>query len=117
MHFGDALVVTGAVELAARNIRVNAVAPGTIATEAVKRLSDAYVAGVKAMHPIGRLGRPDEVARAILFLPSDDASLLRVSCFPSTAAIWHNDNYNNAGRRNGTHQKINPARHIIRMGD
>ena len=65
-----------AVELAARNVRVNAVAPGTIATEAVKKLSDAYVAGVKAMHPIGRLGRPDEVARAILFLASDDASFI-----------------------------------------
>ncbi len=65
-----------AVELASRNVRVNAVAPGTIATEAVKKLSAAYIAGVKAMHPIGRLGQPEEVARAILFLASDEASFI-----------------------------------------
>ncbi len=65
-----------AVELATRGIRVNAVAPGTIATEAVKKLSAEYIAGVKAMHPIGRLGRPEEVARAILFLTSDEASFV-----------------------------------------
>jgi NAD(P)-dependent dehydrogenase (short-subunit alcohol dehydrogenase family) len=65
-----------AVELASRNVRVNAVAPGTIAIEAVKKLSEAYIAGVKAMHPIGRLGQPEEVARAILFLASDEASFI-----------------------------------------
>jgi NAD(P)-dependent dehydrogenase (short-subunit alcohol dehydrogenase family) len=65
-----------AVELATRGIRVNAVAPGTIATEAVKKLSEAYIAGVKAMHPMGRVGRPDEVAQAILFLASDEASFI-----------------------------------------
>lgn len=65
-----------AVELASRNVRVNAVAPGTIATEAVKKLSATYIAGVKAMHPIGRLGQPEEVARAILFLASDEASFI-----------------------------------------
>ena len=65
-----------AVELATRGIRVNAVAPGTIATEAVKKLSAEYIAGVKAMHPIGRLGQPEEVARAILFLASDEASFV-----------------------------------------
>ena len=65
-----------AVELATRGVRVNAVAPGTIATEAVKKLSAEYIAGIKAMHPIGRLGQPDEVARAILFLASDEASFV-----------------------------------------
>ena len=71
-----------AVELAARGIRVNAVAPGTIATEALGRMSEAYVAGVKAMHPMGRIGRPDEVARAILFLASDDASFITGAVLP-----------------------------------
>jgi NAD(P)-dependent dehydrogenase (short-subunit alcohol dehydrogenase family) len=65
-----------AVELATRGVRVNAVAPGTIATEAVEKLSAEYIAGIKAMHPIGRLGRPEEVARAILFLASDEASFV-----------------------------------------
>ena len=65
-----------AVELATRGIRVNAVAPGTIATEAVKKLSDEYVSNIKAMHPMARLGRPEEVAEAILFLASDAASFI-----------------------------------------
>jgi NAD(P)-dependent dehydrogenase (short-subunit alcohol dehydrogenase family) len=71
-----------AVELAAQGIRVNAVAPGTIATDAVKKLSDEYVAGVKAMHPIGRLGQPEEVAAAILFLASDEASFITGAVLP-----------------------------------
>lgn len=71
-----------AVELAARGIRVNAVAPGTIATEAVKKLSDAYVKDIKAMHPMARLGRPAEVAQAILFLASDDASFITGAVLP-----------------------------------
>ena len=71
-----------AVELASRGVRVNAVAPGTIATEAVKKLSDAYISGIKAMHPIGRLGQPEEVARAILFLASDDASFITGAVLP-----------------------------------
>ena len=65
-----------AVELATRGIRVNAVAPGTISTEAVRKLSEGYIAGVKAMHPMARLGEPEEVARAILFLASDEASFI-----------------------------------------
>ncbi|WP_428391152.1 SDR family NAD(P)-dependent oxidoreductase [Lichenicoccus sp.] len=65
-----------AVELATRAIRVNAVAPGTIATEAVRKLSVDYIAGVKAMHPMARLGQPEEVAQAILFLASDAASFI-----------------------------------------
>lgn len=71
-----------AVELAARGVRVNAVAPGTISTEAVKKLSDEYIAGVKAMHPMARLGRPEEVAQAILFLASDDASFITGAVLP-----------------------------------
>jgi NAD(P)-dependent dehydrogenase (short-subunit alcohol dehydrogenase family) len=71
-----------AVELAAQGIRVNAVAPGTIATDAVKKLSDEYIAGVKAMHPIGRLGQPEEVAAAILFLASDEASFITGAVLP-----------------------------------
>ena len=64
------------VELAGRGVRVNAVAPGTIATEAVAKLSRSYIDGMEAMHPIGRLGEPREVAQAILFLASDEASFI-----------------------------------------
>lgn len=71
-----------AVEWAARGIRVNAVAPGTIATEAVRGLPEEYVAPMREAHPIGRLGDPAEVASAILFLASDDASFVTGAILP-----------------------------------
>ncbi len=71
-----------AVEWAARGIRVNAVAPGTIATEAVRDLPEDYVAPMKRAHPIGRLGDPSEVASAILFLASDEASFVTGAILP-----------------------------------
>ena len=71
-----------AVEWAARGIRVNAVAPGTIATEAVSELPEDYVAPMKAAHPIGRLGEPLEVASAILFLASEEASFVTGAILP-----------------------------------
>jgi len=70
------------VELAAQGIRVNAVAPGTIATDGVKKLSKEYIAGVTAAHPIGRIGQPEEVAAAILFLASDEASFITGAILP-----------------------------------
>ena len=70
-----------AVEWADRGIRVNAVAPGTIRTDAVKRIPDQpggaeYLAAIEQMHPMGRLGEPAEVASAIAFLASDEASFI-----------------------------------------
>ncbi|WP_260610318.1 SDR family NAD(P)-dependent oxidoreductase [Streptomyces sp. WAC06614] len=70
-----------AVEWAAHGIRVNAVAPGTIRTERVRALDDEpggpeYLAEVRAAHPMGRLGEPEEVARVIAFLASDAASFV-----------------------------------------
>lgn len=71
-----------AVEWAARGIRVNAVAPGTISTEAVAQLPEEYKAPMKEAHPIGRLGDPSEVANAILFLASDEASFVTGTILP-----------------------------------
>ena len=71
-----------AVEWAARGIRVNAVAPGTITTEAVAELPEEYKAPMKEAHPIGRLGEPSEVANAILFLASDEASFVTGAILP-----------------------------------
>ena len=70
-----------AVEWADKGIRVNAVAPGTIRTEAVRRLPDQpggaeYVSEIIKNPPMGRLGEPEEVAKAIAFLASDDASFI-----------------------------------------
>ena len=78
----DALTRQAAVEYAAGGIRVNAVVPGTIATEMNEKImresadGDAVLAGWLAMHPIGRIGQPAEVAAAIVFLASDDASFI-----------------------------------------
>jgi NAD(P)-dependent dehydrogenase (short-subunit alcohol dehydrogenase family) len=76
-----------AVEWAGRNIRVNAVAPGTIRTERVRRLPEEpggseYIEAIERMHPMGRLGEPLEVAQAILFLASDDASFITGAILP-----------------------------------
>jgi NAD(P)-dependent dehydrogenase (short-subunit alcohol dehydrogenase family) len=78
----DALTRQAAVEYAPMGIRVNAIVPGTIATEMNERIMadspdpDAVMAGWLAMHPIGRIGQPQEVAAAIVFLASDDASFV-----------------------------------------
>jgi NAD(P)-dependent dehydrogenase (short-subunit alcohol dehydrogenase family) len=76
-----------AVEWAGHGIRVNAVAPGTINTERVKQLPDEpggteYLETIKAAHPMGRLGEPSEVAEAILFLASDQASFITGAILP-----------------------------------
>jgi NAD(P)-dependent dehydrogenase (short-subunit alcohol dehydrogenase family) len=76
-----------AVEWAARGIRVNAVAPGTIRTDAVVSLLEtpegqAYVEEIEGWHPIGRLGEPREVAEAIAFLASDAASFITGAVLP-----------------------------------
>ncbi|HEV3505430.1 MAG TPA: SDR family NAD(P)-dependent oxidoreductase [Actinomycetes bacterium] len=78
----DALTRQAAVEYARAGIRVNAIVPGTIMTEmneAIMRESadgDAVMAGWVAMHPMGRIGQPEEVAAAIVFLASDEASFI-----------------------------------------
>ncbi|MEV6973071.1 SDR family NAD(P)-dependent oxidoreductase [Kitasatospora sp. NPDC093806] len=76
-----------AVEWADRGIRVNAVAPGTITTERVARLRDEpggpeYLAAIEQLHPMRRLGSPAEVAAAVLFLASDEASFITGTVLP-----------------------------------
>ncbi|MFB7909776.1 SDR family NAD(P)-dependent oxidoreductase [Kitasatospora sp. NPDC056076] len=76
-----------AVEWADRGIRVNAVAPGTIGTERVARLRDEpggpeYLAAIEKLHPMGRLGDPAEVAAAVLFLASEEASFITGAVLP-----------------------------------
>ncbi len=76
------LVKQLAVEYAAQNIRVNAVGPGAIATPFLDRYIDAQpdpsatAAAVKAAHPMNRWAEPEEVAKAIAYLASDDASFV-----------------------------------------
>ncbi len=66
-----------ALEYGHQNIRVNAICPGVIATPMVDRFiggSEERRRALEALEPIGRFGRPEEVARLVLFLASDDAS-------------------------------------------
>ena len=76
-----------AIEWAELGIRVNAVAPGTIRTERVRRLPEEpggqeYLDAIAKQHPMARLGEPAEVAAAILFLASDDASFITGAVLP-----------------------------------
>lgn len=63
-------------ELAGRGIRVNAVSPGWIDTDMTARVSDGIRDEVLSKVPLGRAGAPTEVARAIAFLGSDEASYI-----------------------------------------
>ena len=62
-----------ALELAAHNITVNGIEPGNILTEGLQELGDKHLAGMAASIPMGRLGKPEDVAYAMLFLASDEA--------------------------------------------
>ncbi len=61
-------------ELGCDNIRVNAVAPGVIMTDMMKSVPEEKIKGVIATIPLGRIGKPEDIANAFLFLASDMAS-------------------------------------------
>ena len=65
-----------AKEMAARNIRVNAVAPGFIETAMTDGIPEKIREGMIASIPMGRMGQPEDIARAVCFLASDDASYI-----------------------------------------
>lgn len=78
----DQLTHCSALELASKQVRVNAVNPGVVLTELQKRggMTDesyaAFLEHSKTTHPLGRVANPDEVAKAIAFLASDAASFI-----------------------------------------
>jgi NAD(P)-dependent dehydrogenase (short-subunit alcohol dehydrogenase family) len=79
-HAVEGLTKTAALEAAKDGIRVNAVAPGAIETEMLARALGAGDSparqAILALHPLGRMGKPEEVAAAILFLASPAASFI-----------------------------------------
>jgi 3-oxoacyl-[acyl-carrier protein] reductase len=70
------LTRTLAREYASRGITVNAVAPGFVETEMTADLSDAAKQSIIDKTPLGRIGRPEEVAAAVVFLASEEASYI-----------------------------------------
>ncbi|MDR3767445.1 MAG: 3-oxoacyl-[acyl-carrier-protein] reductase [Butyricicoccus sp.] len=67
---------TAAKELGARGITVNAVAPGFIDTDMTANLADDLKEGAKKQIALGRFGKPEEIAAAVAFLASDEASFI-----------------------------------------
>jgi NAD(P)-dependent dehydrogenase (short-subunit alcohol dehydrogenase family) len=83
-HGVNGLTKTAALEYAASNIRVNCVNPGSIDTQMVQDAIGTLSGGnpetmadmIAQLHPIGRIGRPEEVAEAVVWLCSDAASFV-----------------------------------------
>jgi cyclopentanol dehydrogenase len=77
-----ALTRTAAVEYAREGVRVNAVLPGVIATSMLTDIREAQLRWLLGRTPMGRTGSPEEVARAVLFLASDEASFVTGALLP-----------------------------------
>lgn len=70
-----------AKELAGRNVTVNAVAPGYIDTDMTAVLPEKVKEAVMAQIPLGRMGRPEDVAEAVAFLASEHAGYITGQVF------------------------------------
>lgn len=85
-HAVEGITRTTALELATQGIRVNAVAPGAIATDMIDRFAGTEGSETRdwlaSQHPMGRLGLAKEVAAAVLYLASDAASFTTGTSLP-----------------------------------
>lgn len=77
-----------AVELAPFGITVNAVAPGTVRTPRVERIGEELLAKVAASFPVGRLGRPEELAHAIWYLCTPGAAFTTGTVLDVNGGNW-----------------------------
>ena len=75
-HAVVGLTRSSALDHAAQGIRVNAVAPGAIRTDIIAAQLNSNLAELEAMHPMQRVGNPDEVANGICWLLSNEASFV-----------------------------------------
>jgi 3-oxoacyl-[acyl-carrier protein] reductase len=71
-------------ELARRGVTVNAVAPGVIETSMLSGLKPEVLQGYISQIPVGRLGKPEDVANAVLFLASEESSYITGQTLPIT---------------------------------
>ena len=81
----DTLTIGLAREVASEGIRVNAVCPGVIKTPMIDRITgkeNAVEKQYESMEPVGRMGKPEEVAEAVVWLCSDAASFVTGHAMP-----------------------------------
>jgi len=76
-----------AVELGPQGIRVNSVAPGLTETDMSAGAPPEMVGGMVAQTPLGRLGQPEDIAKAVVFLASDDASWITGQVLQSSGGL------------------------------
>jgi NAD(P)-dependent dehydrogenase (short-subunit alcohol dehydrogenase family) len=70
------LTRSGAIEYVAQGIRVNAIAPGTVGTPQMRSYPQEQQDTWSRLIPMGRMGTPEEIAAAVAFLLSDEASFI-----------------------------------------
>jgi len=78
-HAVMGLTRSAALEYAQQGIRINAVNPAAIKTDMIDRFTggdDETIKQFQEMHPVGRMGKPEEIANAVLWLASDEASFV-----------------------------------------
>ena len=76
-----------AVELGPQGIRLNAVAPGLTKTDMSAGMPEDMVDAMVAQTPLGRIGQPEDIARAVAFLASDDASWITGQVLQSSGGL------------------------------
>ena len=93
-HAVEGLTKSVALEYGKQGIRVNAVSPAAIETPMYGRFVDGQEGArdnMASLHPIGRVGQPDEIASTVLWLASPHSSSSLASLFSSMAALPHNN--------------------------
>lgn len=75
------LTKTTALEYAQKGVRINSVGPGYIDTPLLKQMDDEQKKQLEQLHPMGRLGKPEEVANLVVWLCSDEASFVTGSYY------------------------------------
>ena len=83
-----AFTMTLAREVARKGITVNAVAPGYIETDMTRGVPATALDMIKGMTPLGRLGKPEEIAHAIVFLASPAASYITGQVIPVNGGMY-----------------------------